>query len=128
MDSLFVDLGPSVNPAELRRLDVGGAVRKGSTINAHIVHVDNFGNLITSIPLTVLPELYTVSQVKISFKENGVTVDKLRQFFAEGPDDGQAFIFGDSSGYVGIAIRNGNAAKTLGVGLGAPLSLITSES
>lgn len=127
LDNTLFELGPSVNPAELRRLEVGGAVREGTTINAHIVHVDNFGNLITSIPLARVPELYTVSQVKISFKEIGVTVDKLRQFFAEGPDDGQAFIFGDSSGYVGIAVRNGNAAKTLGVGLGAPLSLILSE-
>lgn len=127
LDNTLFELGPSVNPAELRRLEIGGAVREGTTINAHIVHVDNFGNLITSIPLARVPELYTVSQVKISFKEIGVTVDKLRQFFAEGPDDGQAFIFGDSSGYVGIAVRNGNAAKTLGVGLGAPLSLILSE-
>lgn len=127
LDNTLFELGPSVNPAELRRLEVGGAVREGTTINAHIVHVDNFGNLITSIPLARVPELYTVSQVKIAFKEIGVTVDKLRQFFAEGPDDGQAFIFGDSSGYVGIAVRNGNAAKTLGVGLGAPLSLILSE-
>ncbi|HYX49964.1 MAG TPA: SAM-dependent chlorinase/fluorinase, partial [Ktedonobacteraceae bacterium] len=128
LDNTLFELGPSVNPAELRRLEVGGAVREGTTINAHIVHVDNFGNLITSIALARVPELYTVSQVKISFKEIGVTVDKLRQFFAEGPDDGQAFIFGDSSGYVGVAVRNGNAAKTLGVGLGAPLSLILSEA
>ena len=106
---------------------MGGAVRDGTTINAHIVHVDNFGNLITSIPLTLVPELYTVSQVQIVFKEHGITVEKLRQYFAEGPDDGQAFIYGDSSGYIGIAVRNGNAAKTLGVGFGAPLTLITSE-
>ena len=125
LDSLFFELGPAVNPAELRRLDVGGSVREGSTINAHIVHIDNFGNLITSISLAAVPELYILPQVKISFKENDVTVDKLRQFFAEGPDDGQAFIFGDSSGYIGIAVRNGNAAQTLSVGFGAPLTLIT---
>jgi S-adenosyl-L-methionine hydrolase (adenosine-forming) len=124
----FSELGPSVDPATLKRLEVGGAIRNGTTINAHIVHVDNFGNLITSIPLTLVPELYTVSQVHIVFKENGITVDKLRQFFAEGPDDGQAFIYGDSSGYVGIAVRNGNAAKTLNVVLGAPLALITLET
>ena len=126
LTDVFSDLGPSVDPAALRRLEVGGAVRDGTTINAHIVHVDNFGNLITSVPLTFVPELYTVSQVKIVFKDNGITVEKLRQYFADGPDDGQAFIYGDSSGYVGIAVRNGNAAKTLGVGFGAPLALITS--
>jgi S-adenosylmethionine hydrolase len=128
LTEIFFELGPSVDPASLKRLELGGAVRNGTTINAHIVHVDNFGNLITSIPLNMVPELYSVSQVHIVFKENGITVEKLRQFFAEGPDDGQAFIYGDSSGYVGIAVRNGNAAKTLSVGFGAPVALITSEA
>jgi S-adenosylmethionine hydrolase len=127
LTNIFFELGPSVNPAALKRLEVGGAVREGTTVNAHIVHIDNFGNLITSIPLTLVPELYTVSRVKIVFKDNGITVEKLRQYFAEGSDDGQAFIYGDSSGYVGIAVRNGNAAKTLGIGFGAPLALIISE-
>ncbi len=127
LTDIFFELGPSVDPAALRRLEVGGAVRHGTTINAHIVHVDNFGNLITSIPLTLVPELYTLSQVQIVLKDKGITVEKLRQYFADGPDDGQAFIYGDSSGYVGIAVRNGNAAKTLGVGFGAPIALITSE-
>ena len=128
LTGIFSELGTSIDPATLKRLEVGGAVRDGTTINAHIVHVDNFGNLITSIPLTLVPELYSVPQVYIVFKENGITVENLRQFFAEGPDDGQAFIYGDSSGYVGIAVRNGDAAKTLSVGFGAPLALITSES
>ena len=127
LTDIFYELGPSVDPDLLRRLEVGGAVRDGTTINAHIVHVDNFGNLITSIPLTLVPELYTVSQVQIIFKNIGITVEKLRQYFAEGPDDGQAFIYGDSSGYVGIAVRNGNAAKALGVGFSAPIALIISE-
>jgi S-adenosyl-L-methionine hydrolase (adenosine-forming) len=127
LTDIFFELGPPVDPAALRRLEVGGAVRDSNTINAYIVHIDNFGNLITSIPLSIVPELYSVSQVKIVFTNNGITVEKLRQFFAEGPDDGQAFIYGDSSGYVGIAVRNGNAAKTLAVGFGAPLALITSE-
>ena len=128
LTGIFSELGHSVDPATLKRLEAGGAVRDGTTINAHIVHLDNFGNLITSIPLSLVPELYTVSQVRIVFKENGITVNKLRQFFAQGPDDGQPFIFGDSSGYVGIAVRNGNAAQTLSVGFGAPLTLITSEA
>ncbi len=128
LTDIFFDLGPSVDPATLRRLEVGGAIRRGTTINAHIVHVDNFGNLITSIPLTLVPELYTASQVQIVFTNEGITVEERRRYFADGPDDGQAFIYGDSSGYVGIAVRNGNAAKTLGVGFGAPIALITEEA
>jgi S-adenosylmethionine hydrolase len=127
LNDIFFELGPPVDPAALRRLEMGDVVRDRNTINAYIVHIDNFGNLITSIPLSIVPELYSVSQVKILFTNNGIAVEKLRQFFAEGPDDGQAFIYGDSSGYVGIAVRNGNAAKTLGVGFGTPIVLITSE-
>ena len=127
LNDVFFDLGSSLDPSALARLEGGGAIREGSTINAYIVHVDNFGNLITSIPLSAVPELFTEPQVQIVFKHSGTSVDKLRQFFAQGPDDGQAFIFGDSSGYVGIAVRNGNAAKTLSEGLGAPLALIFSE-
>jgi S-adenosylmethionine hydrolase len=127
LNDVFLDLGSSLEPSSLNRLEAGGAIREDSTIHAYIVHVDNFGNLITSIPLSAVPELFSVQQVKIVFKHSGTTVDKLRQFFAEGPDDGHAFIFGDSSGYVGIAVRNGNAAKTLGEGLGAPLTLMCSE-
>ncbi|HXL37201.1 MAG TPA: SAM-dependent chlorinase/fluorinase [Ktedonobacteraceae bacterium] len=127
LTGVFFELGPSVDPATLSRLEVGRVVRDGTTINAHIIHVDNFGNLITSIPLNVVPELYTASQVKIVFKDNGIIVEQLRQYFAERPDDGQAFIYGDSSGYVGIAVRNSNAAKTLGVPLGAPLVLNISK-
>jgi S-adenosylmethionine hydrolase len=126
LTEIFSELGPSVDPATLRRLEVGGAIRRGTTIDAHIVHIDYFGNLITSIPLTLVPELYTASQAQIVFPNVGVTIERRRQFFAEGPDDGQAFIYGDSSGYIGIAVRNGNAAKTLGVGFGAPIALITS--
>ena len=127
LQDIFSELGQSIEPAALQRLEYVGIVRESAAINASIVHVDNFGNLITSIPLTLVPELYSVSQVKIMFKDAHRTVERVRQFFADGPDDGQAFIFGDSSGYVGIAVQDGNAAKTLGVGLGAPLSLITSE-
>jgi S-adenosylmethionine hydrolase len=127
LSDIFFKLGPTVDPSALSRLEIGGVVRDGNTFKAHIVHVDNFGNLITSIPLSAVPELYTVSKVKIYFKDRDILVEKLRQYFADGPDDVQPFIYGDSSGYIGIAVRNGNAAKTLGVGLGTPLTFIMSE-
>jgi S-adenosyl-L-methionine hydrolase (adenosine-forming) len=126
LTEIFLKLGTPVDPATLQRLEVSGATRRGTTIDAYIIHVDNFGNLITSIPLTLLPELFTASQLHILFPGEGKVVQNRRQFFAEGPDDGLAFIYGDSSGYVGIAVRNGNAAKTLGVGLGAHISCIIS--
>jgi S-adenosyl-L-methionine hydrolase (adenosine-forming) len=123
---IFYELGTSIDPITLQRLELGLATHRGTAIAAHIVHIDNFGNLITSIPLHMVPELFTASQVRIIFPREGVVVEQRRRFFADGPDDGQAFIYGDSSGYVGIAVRNGNAAKTLGVGYGASITYVIS--
>jgi S-adenosyl-L-methionine hydrolase (adenosine-forming) len=122
----FSELGPSVDPATLKRLEVGEVSRHGTSIDAHIVHVDNFGNLITSIPLVLVPELYSAEHLQVVFTDEGITVEERRRYFADGPDDGRAFIYGDSSGYVGIAVRNGNAAQTLAVRFGSPIALITS--
>jgi len=126
LTEIFHELGTPVDPATLQRLQDSGATRHGTTIDAHIIHIDNFGNLITSIPLTLVPELFTASQLRIVFPGAGKVVEKRRQFFAEGPEDRQPFIYGDSSGYVGIAVRNGNAAQTLAIELGTPISCIIS--
>jgi len=126
LTEIFLELGTPVDPATLQRLQDSGATRHGTTIDAHIIHIDNFGNLITSIPLTLVPELFTASQLRIVFPGAGKVVEKRRQFFAEGPEDSQPFIYGDSSGYVGIAVRNGNAAQTLAIEPGAPISCIIS--
>jgi len=126
LTEIFHELGTPVDPATLQRLQDSGATRHGTTIDAHIIHIDNFGNLITSIPLTLVPELFTASQLRIVFPGAGKVVEKRRQFFAEGPEDRHPFIYGDSSGYVGIAVRNGNAAQTLDVRLGAHITCIIS--
>jgi S-adenosylmethionine hydrolase len=54
-------------------------------------------------------------------------VDQRRRFFAEGAEDSQPFIYGDSSGYVAVAVRNGHAARTLNVGFATPLTLVVGE-
>ncbi len=84
-------------------------------------------NLITSIPLGMVPELFSGSQVHIVFPGTNTVVDRRRRFFAEGPDDSQPFIYGDSSGYVGIAVRNGHAAGTLSAGFATPITLVMGE-
>lgn len=123
---VFSRLGPSLDPPTLTRLSTITATRHGNTIEAHILHVDNFGNLITSIPLSMVPYLFTAERAQITFLEQGVSVDQRRRFFAEDVENGLAFIYGDSSGYVGIAVRNSSAARALGVGYGALITFDTS--
>jgi len=128
LSSTLHALGTPVDPEALQRLNVALATRQGTNIDARIVHIDNFGNLITSIPLTLVPDLFTAAKVRLVLSKAGVVVEQRRRFFADGLNDGQPFMYGDSSGYVGIAIRNGNAAQTLGVGVGADIALAVAEN
>lgn len=124
-DEIFPRLGPALDPGALITLSTVNATRQGSMIQGYIVHIDHFGNLITSIPLSMVPELFTLDYARITFTERGVRVEQRRRFFADGPEDAQAFLYGDSSGYIGIAIRNGSAAHTLGVNYGAAITFDT---
>ncbi len=65
-------------------------------------------------------------RIMLMMGPEGVAVEQRRRFFADGQAFGQTFIYGDSSSYVGIAVRNGNAAKKLGVGCGASITYVTS--
>src|SRR5437764_10236982 len=89
------ELGAAVIPAALQRIDVEPPQRQGSHIDAHILHTDTFGNLISSIPLSMVPDLFTSPRVRIVFSATGGVVERRRRFFAEGADDGEPFIFGD---------------------------------
>ncbi|MDQ6644405.1 MAG: SAM-dependent chlorinase/fluorinase [Chloroflexota bacterium] len=122
------ELGSSVAPATLQRIDVGLPQRQGSHIDARILHTDTFGNLISSIPLSMVPDLFTSPRVRLVFPSTGGVVDRRRRFFAAGADDGQPFIFGDSSGYVGVAVQNGSAALVLGIGSGAIVTFDLTET
>jgi S-adenosylmethionine hydrolase len=120
------ELGDEIAVVDLQRLDIGLPVRQGGQIQAHVVHIDHFGNVLTSIPLRMVPELFTCSGVQLTFLEKDKSITERRRFFAEGVSDAgeqRPFIFGDSCGYVGVAIRNSNAAKALQVHNGAPLLL-----
>ncbi len=114
----LAELGSSVDPATLHRLDLGLATRQGNEIrDARILHVDHFGNLVTNIPLHLVPDLFSSSHVEATLTNQKVGISESRRFFSDSTQsqDRQPFLFGDSSGYVGIAIRNGNAARTLHV-------------
>ena len=121
------ELGTSLDQQALQRIDVQPPERHGSHIDAQILYVDAFGNLVTNIPLSIVPDLFSSKHIQIVFLTNQVVVDRCRHFFAEGPVDNQPFIFGDSSGYVGVAIQNGNAARSLGLGPGAPITFDIAE-
>ena len=121
------ELGPSVDPMTLQRLDLELATRQGNTIqDARILHVDHFGNLVTNIPLHLVPDLFNSSHVEATLTNQKVGISERRRFFSDSvqSQDRQPFLFGDSSGYVGIAIRNGNAARALHVSYGDTMTFV----
>jgi len=109
------ELGTSIDPATLQRIDLHRPMERETSIDGHIVHIDHFGNLISNIPFAMIPDLFSRPQVRMIFPNTGVEVSNRKRFFAEGSDDGQPFLYVDSSGYISIAVRNGNAAQMLRV-------------
>lgn len=88
------------------RREAGGGVRGA------VVHVDDFGNLITNLRQEHLPS------GEVAVEVGGLAVRGLSSTYAEGP--GVAALIG-SNGYLEISVRNGSAARVLGVGRGQPV-------
>ncbi len=125
------DLGVLIDPSSLRLLDLKYASRQEGRIEGHIVYIDHFGNLITNIPASMVPDLFSCAAIQLTFSSQQTIVTERRRFFAEhSAQDKLAaypFVYIDSAGYVGIARQNGNAAATLGVRVGDVITLTIIE-
>ena len=117
-------LGTRVDPSTLQRIDTDLPERQGGEIHAHVVLADHFGNLISNIPFSLVPDLFSSSSVRLDFPAQGISVSERRRFFSAATNEGKPFIYVGSSGYVAVAIQNGNASKTLGVEDGAAIKLV----
>jgi S-adenosylmethionine hydrolase len=78
-----------------------------------ILHIDHFGNLVTSFQL---PD----SQGRLALTVAGQRIEPLHHTFAD-VEPGQSLVYRGSSGYLEIAVREGNAAADLGVRVGDPV-------
>jgi S-adenosyl-L-methionine hydrolase (adenosine-forming) len=117
-------LGTRVDPSTLQRIDAGPPERQGEQINAHVAHADHFGNLISTIPFSLVPDLFTRPHVRLDFPAQGISISERRRFFSAATNTGEPFIYVGSSGYIAVAIQNGNAARALAVEDGAAMTLI----
>ncbi len=79
-----------------------------------VLHIDNFGNLITNIRSGGLPG------EKVTITIGDRHIDGISQFYTE--KEGLAAIIG-SSGYLEISLKNGNAAAFLGMKVGDEIRL-----
>ncbi|GCF10479.1 hypothetical protein KDI_40430 [Dictyobacter arantiisoli] len=122
------ELGEALDVARLQQLDIVQPLVKQDRIEAEIVHVDHFGNLITNISLSLIPDFFTRPGVRLMLPAQQEMITQRRRFFAEQPDDPTPFLLIDSSGAVGIAVCNGSAADFLGVGSGESVTLLWNEA
>lgn len=86
----------------------------GRTLRGRIVHVDRFGNLITDIPAARLGEGARVRAGRASLKVTTTYVSVAR---------GKPLAYVGSSGTLEIAVRDGSAARRLGLRRGAPVTV-----
>jgi len=84
---------------------------EGKSVVGQVVYVDRFGTLVTNLTPELVPS-YAVLEVE------GLDIGPLRRTYGDVPTGGLLAYVG-SGGAVEIAVRNGSAARRLGMGVGA---------
>ncbi len=103
----------------IQRSGVAAAYRLGDDIMGHVVHIDRFGNLVTDIGERMLA---AVNRARVTVRVAGRSIRGIKTTFADvGPDEMLAFV--GSSGTLEVAVREGHAAKQLGIRVGAQVDL-----
>ena len=84
-----------------------------------ILHVDRFGNLVTSFPA----ELLAGEKKLRGLAAGGKEVDSFAAAYASGPE-GRPFVIVGSSGYLEVSINRASAADWAGIGVEDPVELV----
>jgi S-adenosylmethionine hydrolase len=82
-----------------------------------ILHVDHFGNLVTNFQLPMTNGQYPIANLQLFVLVGQKRISSLSQTFAD-VAPGELVAYVGSSGYLEIAVREGNAAAQLGVDVG----------
>lgn len=91
------------------------------TLTGRILHIDRFGNCITSFTRADLPPGESPFRLEFS----GTRLDELRSHYAGAPDE-EPFLVWGSSGFLEISVNRGSAASRLGIEIGNAVHLIIS--
>jgi S-adenosylmethionine hydrolase len=91
-------------------------------VHGEVVHVDRFGNLITNIAAAALASFRPHS---LSVRIAGMTLSPLAPTYAAVAPGAPVALIG-SWRTLEVAVRDGNAAEQLRVGLATPVSVIDS--
>lgn len=114
-------LGPQLS--QLQPLALPEAVRRGDSIRGEVIHIDQFGNLITNIPRDLLTAF---ARERVSVSIGRVADIQVVSAYAEVPE-GSALAIVGSWDVLEVAVRTGNAAQLLGVPRGTPVTVKTAR-
>ncbi len=98
-------------------LDLPQPVRTATGWEAEIIHIDHFGNLITSLEASHL-----AGQVVKRVNIGGRSIDGLVRTFGERPPGELVALYG-STAFLIVSEVNGSAAARLGANVGDPVSV-----
>lgn len=96
------EFGPRVE--DVVRLAVPGQLIAEGKVSGEVIHIDHFGNAISNIRRETLAAFSGGYSVEI----NGRVVRRA-QYYAQAEEDGPGWLI-NSSGYLELFVRNGNAA------------------
>jgi len=95
-------------------------------ISGRIMHIDHFGNCISSIHYEDARALYgangPVDTAARVYVENNLSLDGVRATYSD-VEPGQAVAYWGSVGFLEIAVRTGNAGSKLGIERGMKIEL-----
>jgi S-adenosylmethionine hydrolase len=103
------------------RFAIPKAKVSGNILKGAVLRVDHFGNLVTNVTASDLPQV-EAGEAKVKILVGVGQVTKIVQTFAQG-SNGEAFALIGSSGYLEISVNKGNASRVLGAGRGAEVTI-----
>lgn len=114
------DVGPALVPARIRLPE---PVPLPDGVRGEVTHADRFGNLITCIPVSSLPQDRSGSPRSAMVAVAGRTIPGFARTYGDAAPGSLVALIG-STGLVEIALVEGSAAEKLAVGRGAQVTVI----
>lgn len=108
---------------EYRRFTLPQPRQEGNALQAVVLRVDRFGNLVTNVQPSSLPPEWTQNgRTQVSLHLGATTFDGVFNAYGEGPAQGPFAIWG-ADGWLEISTQRASAARLLSAQRGTTLSL-----
>ncbi|ARM31443.1 S-adenosyl-l-methionine hydroxide adenosyltransferase family protein [Prosthecochloris sp. HL-130-GSB] len=113
-------LGPEIDLQSFARIDIPSAEvgENGQVIDGEVLYTDIYGNLITSVPCGLCAGKGNGWQIVAG----QTCIEGIHRTYTDA-GEGEPVAYCGSSGYLEIAVRNGNAALTLGLSDGQRITV-----